>query len=209
MQMSFFGINMERIGFRPGAAHRQFQIAPFGIYPAPGSPTAIPAITCWDMSLKISGLRYQRYIEDNLQTARDESYWFDSTGHHYSNRVSGYRRDGIVQKYRLLEARPFCIQPGTDLHRPRLYSNRLLGALYGTTAQKGNAEKAFAPMCIERQGLDRVWVAATNTSGTDNGVRSIEHQGGLPAFRTWETYYPGKQDVFIIDFCAIAALRRG
>lgn len=200
MQMSFGGINMERWDFGPGQLIDSFKSRPLEFEPGTRFSYSNSGYYLLGYIIeKISGLRYQRYIEDNLLKPLGMNHTgFDSAGIIIPNRVSGYRRDG--DQYRnadywsptILYSAGGLISTAPDLFKwhQGLYAGQLL--------KRETLQKAFAPYVLKdggSAGYGYGWYIRNQ-----NGVRSIEHQGGLPGFQTWETYYP-EQDVFIVILC--------
>lgn len=148
---------------------------------------------------KVSGKRYQRYIEDHfLAPAGLTHTYFDSAGIIIPNRVKGYRKEGAIFKNEdywsptIEYAAGGLISNVDDLLKwhEELYSYRLL--------KRETLEKAFTPYLLKDgtpTGYGYGWFVKTS-----NGIKSIEHQGGLPGFQTNEIYFPA-EDVFIAVLC--------
>jgi CubicO group peptidase (beta-lactamase class C family) len=148
---------------------------------------------------KVSGKRYQSYIQDNLLNPLELTHtYFDSANIIIPNRVNGYSKDGI--SFQNAEYWSPTIEYATgglisnvaDLFKwhQGLYSYKIL--------KKETLEKAFASYHLKdgkSAGYGYGWFLRIS-----NSIKSIEHEGGMPGFLTNEIYYP-TEDVFIAIFC--------
>ncbi len=148
---------------------------------------------------KVSGERYQSYIEDNLLKPLGLTHtYFDSANIIIPNRVHGYSREGATFKNAdywsptIEYAAGGLISNVADLFKwhQGLYTYKIL--------KKETLEKAFTSYHLKDgkpTGYGYGWFLRTS-----NGIKSIEHEGGMPGFLTNEIYYPA-EDVFIAILC--------
>jgi CubicO group peptidase (beta-lactamase class C family) len=148
---------------------------------------------------KVSGKSYQRYIQDNLlkPLALTHTY-FDSAGIIIPNRVNGYRKEDTVFK------NPDYWSPTLEYAAGGLISNvddllKWHNGLYSFKVLKMETlQRAFVPYRLKdgtSTGYGYGWFLKTS-----NGIKSIEHEGGLPGFIANEIYFPD-EDVFIAILC--------
>lgn len=200
LQLNYTGINMERWDFSPGQLVDSFKFHEREF--APGTRFSYSNSGYYLAGYiieKVSGKRYQAYIEENLLAPLGLAHtFFDSAGIIIPNRVNGYRTEDGRNKNAdywspsIEYAAGGLLSTVFDLltwHKG-LYSGRLL--------KKETLQKAFTPFLLKdgtRTGYGYGWYIKTS-----NGITSIEHQGGLPGFQTNEIYFPG-EDVFIAILC--------
>ncbi len=144
---------------------------------------------------KVSGKRYQEYIQDNILNPLGLTHtYFDSADVIIPNRVHGYTQE--EGKYKNMEywsptieyAAGGLISNVEDLFNwhKGLYSYKIL--------KKETLQKAFTPYRLKDGTFTNYgygWFIKTS-----NGIKSIEHEGGLPGFLSNEIYYPA-EDVFV------------
>ncbi len=200
MQMEFSGVNMERWDFSPKQLIDSFKSRSREFEPGTRFSYSNSGYYLLGYIIEVvSGMSYQDYLTRNIfePLGMIHSY-FDRDGIIIPNRVSGYRKEGAA--YRNVDywsptieyAAGGMISNVDDLfkwHRG-LYSYQLL--------KKETLQKAFTSYLLKdgtTTGYGYGWFLKTA-----NGIRSIEHQGGLPGFQTNEVYFP-EQDVFIAIFC--------
>ncbi len=148
---------------------------------------------------KISGKRYQDYIQDNLLKPLGlEHTYFDSTGIIIPKRVNGYRKTETTFKNAdywsptIEYAAGGLISNVGDLFKwhKGLYSYRVL--------KKETLQKAFTSFQLKdgtSTGYGYGWFLKES-----NGIKSIEHEGGIPGFVSNEIYFPA-EDIFIAVLC--------
>ncbi|GAA3943935.1 serine hydrolase domain-containing protein [Chitinophaga oryziterrae] len=148
---------------------------------------------------RVSGKRYQSYIVDNLLNPLGLTHtYFDSDGSIIPGRANGYRKSSAGFKNAeywsptIEYAAGGLISSASDLLKWNngLHAYQLL--------KKETLQKAFTPF--------RLTNGTTTDYGygwyvkTTNNIRSIEHEGGMPGFKTNEIYYPA-EDLFIVILC--------
>ena len=148
---------------------------------------------------KITGMRYQSYVQDNLLTPLGLTRtYFDSAGIIIPNRVNGYQKDDTVYKNAdywsptIEYAAGGLISNVDNLYKwhKGLYTYQIL--------KKESLQRAFASYQMKDgtpTGYGYGWFLKTS-----NGIKSIEHAGGIPGFVTNEIYFPA-EDVFIAILC--------
>lgn len=204
MQISYAGVNMERWDFTPKQLIDSFKNHALEFEPGTRFSYSNSGYYLLGYIIeKVSGKRYQGYIQDNLLLPLGLTHtYFDSAGIIIPNRVNGYVKDGAGYKNEeywsptLEYAAGGLISNADDLlawHRG-LYSYRIL--------KKENLQKAFTPYRLKNgtaTGYGYGWYLKTS-----NNISSIEHQGGLPGFQSNEIYYPA-EDIFIGILCNCGA----
>lgn len=148
---------------------------------------------------KISGIRYQDYIQENLLKPLGMIHtYFDSDGIIIPNRVNGYRKEGAIFKNvdywspTIEYAAGGLISNVDDLFKWHVGLNSY------QIIKKETLQKAFTSYKLKdgtETGYGYGWFLKTS-----NGIKSIEHQGGLPGFQTNEIYFPD-EGVFIAVLC--------
>jgi CubicO group peptidase (beta-lactamase class C family) len=144
---------------------------------------------------KVSGQRFQSYIQDSLLKPLELAHtYFDSSSIIIPNRVNGYRKEDEIFKNAdywsptIEYAAGGLISNVDDLFKwhKGLYSYQIL--------KKETLEKAFVPYQLKdgtKTGYGYGWFLKTS-----NGIKSIEHEGGIPGFKSNVIYFPA-DDVFI------------
>ncbi|UAY55712.1 serine hydrolase domain-containing protein [Arachidicoccus terrestris] len=200
MQIDYRNLNMERWDFSPKQLIDSFKN--YALDFEPGTKFSYSNSGYYLLGYitqKASGKRYQSYIQDNLlkPLGLTRSY-FDSANIIIPGRVNGYRKDG--SSFRNVDywsptieyAAGGLISNVEDLFRWHvgLYSYKIL--------KKEMLKKAFTPYHLKdgtTTGYGYGWFVRTS-----NGVKSIEHGGGMPGFLTNEIYYPDS-DTYIAVLC--------
>ena len=148
---------------------------------------------------KITGRRYQSYVQDNLLKPLGLTHtYFDSAGIIIPNRVNGYQKDDTVYKNAdywsptIEYAAGGLISNVDDLLKwhKGLYTYQIL--------KKETLQKAFTPYKLKdgtSSDYGYGWFLKTS-----NGIKSIAHAGGIPGFVTNEIYFPA-EDIFIAILC--------
>jgi CubicO group peptidase (beta-lactamase class C family) len=148
---------------------------------------------------KLSGKRYQNYIQDNLLQPLGLTHtYFDSAGIIIPNRVNGYR------------------QEGSDFRNADYWSPTIEYAAGGLISNVEDLFKWHAGLysyqLLKKETLQKAFTAYQLKSGqpttygygwflkTANNIQTIEHQGGLAGFMSNEIYYPA-EDIFIAILC--------
>lgn len=200
MQINFSGINIERWDFSPKQLIDSFKS--YATEFKPGTRFSYSNSGYYLLGYiieRVSGKRYQSYIEDNLLKPLGLTHtYFDTAGIIIPNRVNGYISDGTAYKNTdywsptIEYAAGGLISNVTDLLKWHngLNNYQLL--------KKETLQKAFTAFLLNdgtSAGYGYGWFLKTS-----NGIKSIEHQGGLPGFQTNEIYYPD-EDVFIAILC--------
>jgi CubicO group peptidase (beta-lactamase class C family) len=205
LQLNFSGQNMERWDFMPKQVIDSFKNYPLNF--PPGSRFSYSNSGYFLLGYiieKVSGKPYQNYIEDNLLKPLGlKNTCFDNDGNIIPGRVNGYRKEGTGFKNTdywsptIEYAAGGLISNVDDLLKWHngLYAYRLL--------KKETLQKAFTPFRLAdgtTTGYGYGWFVKTT-----NGIQSIEHEGGMPGFKTNEIYYPA-EDLFIAILCNCGAV---
>ncbi len=144
---------------------------------------------------QVSGKSFQTYIKENILTPLSLNHtYFDSLNNIIPNKVSGYRQDGLEYRNADFWSSAVTYSAGglvsnvDDLFKwhQGLYAYKIL--------RKETLEKAFKPFTLQNGTLSNYgygWFLKTS-----NGIKSIEHAGGLPGFLTNEIYFTN-DDIFI------------
>ncbi|KAA2238638.1 beta-lactamase family protein [Chitinophaga agrisoli] len=148
---------------------------------------------------RVSGEGYQKYIADHLLAPLKLTHtYFDSAGIIIPHRVHGYRQENDALKNAeywsptVEYAAGGLIANVDDLFKwhKGLYTYQVL--------RKTSLQKAFTSYQLRDgtlTGYGYGWFAKTS-----NGIKSIEHAGGLPGFLSNEIYFPD-EDVFVAILC--------
>jgi CubicO group peptidase (beta-lactamase class C family) len=205
LQIEYSGINMERWDFSPKQLIDSFKTKPIEF--EPGTRFAYSNSGYYLLGYiieKISGKQYQQYIEDYLlKPLGMTNTYFDRSNSLIPNRVKGYQLTGA--QYRNAD----------------YWSPSILYAAGGLLSTTGDLLKwhngLWSHQLISEQSLQQAMENHRLKDGTEtgygygwyvrnaNGIRSIEHQGGLPGFQTNELYYP-EQQVFVTVLCNCGAI---
>ncbi len=205
MQIDYRSPNMERWDFKPHQLIDSFKYHALDFEPGTRFSYSNSGYYLLGYIIqKVSGLRYEDYIQQKLLTPLGLTHtYFDSAGIIIRGRVNGYKKDGDALK-------------NTDFWSPTIeYS---AGGLISNTddlfkwhqalytygvLKKETLEKAFSSYRLKdgtATGYGYGWFVKTA-----NGIHSIEHQGGLPGFVCNEIYFPA-EDVFIAVLCNSGAV---
>lgn len=200
MQIDYRSPSMERWDFSPRQLIDSFKSHPLQFEPGTRYSYSNSGYYILGYIIQIvSGKSYQEYIRTNLLDPLEmKQTWFDQDGILIPNRVRGYEKSGATFKNESYWSPTIEYSAGglisnvDDLFRwhKGLHSYKIL--------KKETLERAFRPYRV-KDGSSTEYGYGWNIR-TTNGIRSIEHQGGLPAFVTNEIYYP-EQDVFIAILC--------
>lgn len=196
MQLDYANLYMERWDFKPKQLIDSFKN--YALEFEPGTKFSYSNSGYYLLGYiiqKVSGLSYQIYIQNNLlkPLGLDHTY-FDSSGIIIPNRVNGYRKDDGVFKNAdywsptIEYAAGGLISNVDDLFKwhKGLYSYQIL--------KKETLQKAFAPYQLKNgvsTGYGYGWFLKIS-----NGINSVEHEGGMPGFRSNVIYFPS-DDIFI------------
>ena len=144
---------------------------------------------------QVSGKSYKDYLKENVfEPAGLSSTYYDSPTDIIPNRVNGYARynsqyfnAGYISMSQVFGAGAL-LSNVDDLYKwhQALYSYKII--------KKESLEKAFTPYRLSDGSLSSYgygWFIKTR-----NGVKSIEHSGGIDGFQSDEIYFP-QQDIFI------------
>lgn len=148
---------------------------------------------------EITGSRYQSYVQDNLLKPLGLTHtYFDSAGIIIPNRVSGYQKDDTVYK-------------NEDYWSPTI--EYAAGGLISNVDDLFKWHKGlYTYQILKKETLQRAFTSFKLKDGTStdygygwflktsDGIKSIEHGGGIPGFRTDEIYFPS-EDIFIAILC--------
>lgn len=149
---------------------------------------------------KISGKPYQKYIQDKIFNPLGlKCSYFDDGKTIIPKRVNGYYRDDSAFKNAeywsptIEYAHGGLISNAEDILKwhNALYSYKILG--------KEILQKATTPYKLKDGTLSEYgygWFIRT----ASDGVKSIEHEGGVSGFLANEIYFP-QQDIFIVILC--------
>ena len=200
MQIDFPNPYMERWDFTPKQLIDTFKNYPLEF--APGTKFLYSNSGYYLLGYiieKVSGKRYQTFVEENLlKPLRLTHTYFDSAGIVIPKRVNGYRKDDSGFKNEdfwsptIEYSAGGLISNAEDLLKWHngLYSYQIL--------RKENLEKAFIPYHL-KDGSETDYGYGWYLKSS-NGIKSIEHQGGIPGFKSNEIFYP-EEDVFIAVLC--------
>jgi CubicO group peptidase (beta-lactamase class C family) len=191
---------LERRDFKPGQLIDSFKTYPLDFKPGTKFSYSNSGYYLLGYIIeKVSGKKYQDYIRENLLKPLGLAHsYFDQGGNIIPNRVNGYRKEGTTFENvdywspTIEYSAGGLISNVDDLlaWQKGLYSYKIL--------KKETLEKAFISYHLEdgtQTGYGYGWYIKTS-----NGIRSIEHQGGLPGFESNEIYFPA-EDVFISILC--------
>lgn len=196
MQIDYANLYMERWDFKPKQLIDSFKN--YALEFDPGTKFSYSNSGYYLLGYiiqKVSGLSYQSYIQDNLLKPLGLTHtYFDSSGIIIPNRVNGYRKDEGVFKNAdywsptIEYAAGGLISNVDDLFKwhKGLYSYQIL--------KKKTLQKAFVPYQLKNgilTGYGYGWFLKTS-----NGIKSIEHEGGIPGFKSNVIYFPA-EDIFI------------
>ena len=196
MQLDYANLYMERWDFKPKQLIDSFKN--YALEFDPGTKFSYSNSGYYLLGYiiqKVSGLSYQSYIQDNLLKPLGLTHtYFDSSGIIIPNRVNGYRKDEGVFKNAdywsptIEYAAGGLISNVDDLFKwhKGLYSYQIL--------KKETLQKAFVPYQLKDgtlTGYGYGWFLKTS-----NGIKSIEHEGGIPGFKSNVIFFPD-DDIFI------------
>ena len=200
LQLDYSGQNMERWDFIPKQLIDSFKNYPLNFIPGTRFSYSNSGYFLLGYIIeKVSGKGYQSYIMDNLLKPLGLTHTcFDSDGNIIPGRVNGYRKEGVGFKNvdywspTIEYAAGGLISNVDDLLKWHngLYSYREL--------KKATLQKTFTSFRLAdgtTTGYGYGWFLKTI-----NGIQSIEHEGGMPGFKTNEIYYPA-EDLFIAILC--------
>ncbi|HEV3223793.1 MAG TPA: serine hydrolase [Puia sp.] len=200
MQLDYPNLFMERWDYRPKQLIDSFKN--YDLEFVPGTKFSYSNSGYYLLGYiieKVSGKRYQSYIEDNLLKPLGLTHsYFDSTGIIIPNRVNGYRKDDTVFKNADYWSPTIEYSAGglisnvDDLFKwhQGLYTYKIL--------KKESLQKAFTSYQLNDgtlTGYGYGWFLKTS-----NGIKSIEHAGGIPGFVSNEIYFPS-EDIFLAILC--------
>jgi CubicO group peptidase (beta-lactamase class C family) len=200
LQLDFPGINMERWDFMPKQLIDSFKNYPLQFQPGTKFTYSNSGYYLLGYIIEqVSGQRYQSYIQDHLLKPLGLTHtYFDTSGIIIPNRVNGYWKEGGQIK------NVDYWSPSIEYAAGGLISNvedlfKWHKGLYNhTILKKETLQKAFTQYQLKdgtSTGYGYGWFVKTTA-----GIQSIEHEGGMPGFRTNEMYYPA-EDIFITTLC--------
>lgn len=196
MQIDYVNLYMERWDFKPKQLIDSFKN--YALVFEPGTKFSYSNSGYYLLGYIIqivSGQSYQSYIQDHLLKPLGLVHtYFDSSSIIIPNRVNGYRKEEGVFKNAdfwsptIEYAAGGLISNVDDLFKwhKGLYSYQIL--------KKETLEKAFVPYQLKDRtetGYGYGWFLKTS-----NGIKSIEHEGGIPGFKSNVIYFPA-EDIFI------------
>jgi CubicO group peptidase (beta-lactamase class C family) len=196
MQIDYPNLYMERWDFKPKQLIDSFKN--YALEFEPGTKFSYSNSGYYLLGYiieKVSGKRYQDYVQDNLLKPLGLTHtYFDSAGIIIPNRVNGYQKNDTVFKNAdywsptIEYAAGGLISNVDNLFKwhKGLYSYQIL--------KKESLQKAFTSYRLKDgtlTGYGYGWFLKTS-----NGIKSIEHEGGIPGFVTNEIYFPA-EDIFI------------
>ena len=200
MQIDYPNVNMERWDFTPEQLIDSFKNYPLDFEPGTKFSYSNSGYYLLGYIIeKISGRRYQDYVQDHLLKPLKLTHtYFDSAGIIIPNRVNGYYKTDSIYKNEdywsptIEYAAGGLISNVDDLYKwhTGLYSYQIV--------KKETLEKAFMPYRL-RDGttIDYGYGWFVRTT---NGIKSIEHEGGMPGFVSNEIYFPD-EDVYMAILC--------
>lgn len=205
LQLDYSGQNIERWDFMPKQLIDSFKNYPLNFTPGTRFSYSNSGYFLLGYIIeKVTGKPYQNYLMNNLLKPLGLTHTcFDSEGNIIPGRVNGYRKEGESIKNAdywsptIEYAAGGLISNVDDLLKWHngLYSYQVL--------KKETLQKAFMPFQLAdgtTTGYGYGWFLKTA-----NGIQSIEHEGGLPGFKTNEIYYPA-EDLFIAILCNCGAV---
>jgi CubicO group peptidase (beta-lactamase class C family) len=196
MQIDYANLYMERWDFKPKQLIDSFKN--YALEFDPGTKFSYSNSGYYLLGYiiqKVSGQSYQSYIQNHLLKPLGLSHtYFDSSSIIIPNRVNGYRKEEDVFKNvdywspTIEYAAGGLISNVDDLFKwhKGLYSYQIL--------KKETIQKAFIPYLLKdgtATGYGYGWFLKTS-----NGIKSIEHEGGIPGFKSNVIYFPA-EDIFI------------
>lgn len=200
MQIDFQNQYMERWDFMPKQLIDSFKSYPLEF--APGTKFSYSNSGYYLLGYiieKVSGKKYQTYIQENLLKPLGLTHtYFDRGGIIIPKRVNGYRKDDSGLKNEDFWS------PTIEYSAGGLISNvgdllKWHNGLYSyQILRKENLEKAFICYHLKdgtETGYGYGWFLKSS-----NGIKSIEHEGGIIGFKSNEIFYPA-EDVFIAILC--------
>ena len=145
---------------------------------------------------KVSGKRYQTYVQDNILTplAMTNTY-FDWGDNIIPGKVNGYRKKGAAFFNAAYWSPTIAYSAGGLLSNAEDLLKWFKGILSYKIIKKETLAKAFTPFKLE-DGSSITYGYGWYVQNTGQ-VRSIEHSGKMNGFLSNEMYYPD-QDVFIV-----------
>jgi CubicO group peptidase (beta-lactamase class C family) len=196
MQIDYANLYMERWDFKPKQLIDSFKNYALEFEPGTKFSYSNSGYYLLGYIIQIvSGQNYQSYIQDHLLKPLGLTHtYFDSSSIIIPNRVNGYRKDEGVFKNAdywsptIEYAAGGLISNVDDLFKwhKGLYSYQIL--------KKETLQKAFVPYQLkDRTPTDYGYGWFLKTS---NGIKSIEHEGGIPGFKSIVIYFPA-EDIFI------------
>jgi CubicO group peptidase (beta-lactamase class C family) len=196
MQIDYANVYMERWDFKPKQLIDSFKNYALEFEPGTKFSYSNSGYYLLGYIIQIvSGQSYQSYIQDHLLKPIGLAHtYFDSSSIIIPNRVNGYRKEEDVFKNvdywspTIEYAAGGLISNVDDLFKwhKGLYSYQIL--------KKETLQKAFVPYQLKdgtETGYGYGWFIKTS-----NGIKSIEHEGGIPGFKSNVIYFPA-EDIFI------------
>ncbi len=200
MHLDFPNSYMERWDYRPKQLVDSFKNYPLEFEPGTKFSYSNSGYYLLGYIIEtISGKRYQNYVQDNLLKPLGLTHtYFDSTGIIIPNRVHGYLKDDRVYRNEDYWSPTIEYSAGglisnvDDLFKwhEGLYSYQIL--------KKETLQKAFTSYKL-KDGVSTDYGYGWYLK-TSNGIKSIEHAGGIPGFMTNEIYFPA-EDIFFAILC--------
>jgi CubicO group peptidase (beta-lactamase class C family) len=197
LQIDYSGLFMERWDFSPKQLIDSFKSRPLEFEPSTRFSYSNSGYYLLGYIIeKVSGERYQQYIRNHLLLPLGMTHsFFDSAGIIIPNRVRGYRKEGEEFRHEdfwsptIEYSAGGLISNADDLLKwhTGLRSNRLLSA-----QSLNKATTSFRLRDGKEAGYGYGWFLRKS-----NGIRSIEHGGGIPGFTTNEVYFPD-EDIFMV-----------
>jgi CubicO group peptidase (beta-lactamase class C family) len=196
MQLDYANLYMERWDFKPKQLIDSFKN--YALEFEPGTKFSYSNSGYYLLGYiiqKVTGLSYQSYLQDNVLKPLGLTHtYFDSSSIIIPNRVNGYRKDENIFKNAeywsptIEYAAGGLISNVNDLFKwhKGLYSYKIL--------KKETLLKAFVPYQLKDgtlTGYGYGWFLKTS-----NGIKSLEHEGGIPGFKSNVIYFPA-YDIFI------------
>jgi CubicO group peptidase (beta-lactamase class C family) len=196
MQIDYQSPYMERWDFTPKQLIDSFKYYPLGF--APGTKYSYSNSGYYLLGYiieKISGKKYQRYVQDHiLEPLQLSNSYFDTNGIIIPNRVKGSRKEGSLFKNADYWSPSIAYSAGGLLSNTNDLYKWFKALLAGKIIKKETLEKAFTSYKLN-DGSKVSYGYGWNVL-SQGGTPSIEHGGHMSGFTTNQLYYP-EEDVFI------------
>jgi CubicO group peptidase (beta-lactamase class C family) len=200
MQINYPALYMERWDFTPKQLIDSFRNYPLEF--APGTKFSYSNSGYFLLGYiieKISGKRYQDYIRESILKPLDLSNsYFDFGSNIIPNRASGYWKESTGFKNADFWSPTIEYAAGGLISNVDDLFKWHKAVISHSVLKKETLGKALTPFILKdgtSSGYGYGWFLKTT-----NGIKSIEHAGGMSGFRTNAIYYPD-EDIYIAILC--------